>query len=631
VQTKVCLVLAFVVANVGFSGRASTIVGDWVPRFRGVDFSVSTNTPTGGGFANRQVVYALRVDLTDPDIRLFPTPRIADYVVGVREVGGMTVSDFLTTYGLQAAINANFFGPGEYYLPRGTPMDVYGLQICEGIEVSPQDEPAHAAALVFDASNHAAIIPKNWPATNTSGIHTAVAGDIALLLDGKIMVSSRPGADTSPRTLFGLSKDRRFLYLVAIDGRQEGYSDGATDYESAEWLLLLGAYDGVNLDGGGSTTLVVQDTTGVPIRLNRPSAVADSGRERTVGSHFGLFAKLLPGFINDVSAAPEDTTAKITWTTVEPATSEVEYGISTRFGETSGLLLSLVTNHAVHLTGLTPGTRYYFRVISSTAAEEHTSSNFCFVTTNYVTTNVLFGVTHSWRYATASVAGLDWTAVSFDDSAWGGPGPGLLWVDVRATGPKPSVGPRNTEMPADLAGGGYPYIAYYFRTHFMLTNLMQGSSLAFTGYIDDGAIFYLNGREFYRLRMPDEVTAETLASGYPCGGDATCADEFTVPFSSIPGLSIGDNVLAAEVHNYNARSPDITFGLSLSVIEPIVRSPRLEITSRDGKITLSWNGSGFGLQSASSLEGPWTDVPGGSETPYTVEASQTTQFYRLRK
>src|SRR5207253_6638878 len=120
---------------------------------------------------------------------------------------------------------------------------------------------------------------------------TAVAGDYPLVINGK-SVAKRSGAlEANPRTAFGISEDRRYLYLVGIDGRQPGYSDGAYDYETAGWLLLLGAWDGVNMDGGGSTTLVMASSIGKPIRLNSSSAVADSGQERTIGSHLGIFAK----------------------------------------------------------------------------------------------------------------------------------------------------------------------------------------------------------------------------------------------------------------------------------------------------------------------------------------------------
>src|SRR5262245_60304182 len=212
--------------------RATPVVGSWVPIFKGIDHSVSTNIPSGGDFPNRQVVHALRVDLTDSDIRLLTTPRLSNYVAGVREIGALTVSDFLRTNHLQAAINANFFDITTYYLPAGTPMDVYGLEISEGVVVSAQDGTTHAAAILFDATNRPTVIFTNWPDTSGAGLYTAVAGNYPLVVAGKNIIP-RTATEVDPRTLYGLSQDRRFLYLVTIDGRQPGYSSGANDYESA--------------------------------------------------------------------------------------------------------------------------------------------------------------------------------------------------------------------------------------------------------------------------------------------------------------------------------------------------------------------------------------------------------------
>ena len=64
------------------------------------------------------------------------------------------------------------------------------------------------------------------------------------------------------------------LFLVAVDGRQTG-SAGMTLVELAKAMIGLGVYDALNLDGGGSTALVVGDTV-----VNKPS---DQTGERPVG------------------------------------------------------------------------------------------------------------------------------------------------------------------------------------------------------------------------------------------------------------------------------------------------------------------------------------------------------------
>ena len=71
------------------------------------------------------------------------------------------------------------------------------------------------------------------------------------------MPKSFAGSYVHPRTGYGLSKDRRYVYFIVVDGRQKDYSVGATTGEIAEMLKEYGADDALNMDGGGSTTLAV--------------------------------------------------------------------------------------------------------------------------------------------------------------------------------------------------------------------------------------------------------------------------------------------------------------------------------------------------------------------------------------
>jgi len=619
--------------------RGTPTTTPWTPIFKGIDRLAGTNTPDGGGvFTNLQVIYALRVDLTDPDIRLFTSPRFSNYVANVQETAGFTVSDFVRTNRLQAAINANFFSPGQYYLPAGTPMEISGLAVSEGVVVSDQENAGNAASVVFDAANRGSIIHTNWPATNTAGIFTAVSGGYPVLINGtnvgyQYLTNSGFIHEPNPRSVLGLSADRQYFFMVAIDGRQPGYSDGAYDYESAEWLRLLGASDAVSMDGGGSTTLSVQETTGAPVALNRSSAVANDpqGRERTVGSHIGVFARPLPGFINDVVAAPQDTSASITWTTVQPSDSRVEYDTTTNFTFSSATQPGLETNHTVVLSGLTLSTEYFFRVLSGAGTTQYVSPIYTFVTTaSQVLTNQLLAITNSWKYSTADLDGTNWTAPDYADSGWSPLRPGLFWIDPPPLNPQ--VGPKNTELPID-SSSGYPYFTYYFRTRFAVTNPVGGEILRVSALVDDGAVFYLNGTEIGRVRMepyPAPVLNGSLATGSPPGGDATAPDEFTVFGSSMTNLVAGENVLAAEVHNYLPNGRDITFGMTLVEVRPDLSSPTISITQDNGVVTLNWTGSGFTLQEAADIDAAWTNVPGPVVSgPLTITNSAGDRFFRL--
>jgi hypothetical protein len=77
------------------------------------------------------------------------------------------------------------------------------------------------------------------------------------------------------------------------------------------------------------------------------------------------------------------TSATITWTTDEVATSQVEYGLTTKYGSSTTLDSKLVTGHGVNLTGLSSFKTYHYRVKSSDAAgNPATSADLTFITTD---------------------------------------------------------------------------------------------------------------------------------------------------------------------------------------------------------------------------------------------------------
>ena len=111
-------------------------------------------------------------------------------------------------------------------------------------------------------------IARDEPVTN---IQTAVSGFGIIMTNGLILAKNDP-ASLAPRTGFGLSRDTRYLYLFVVDGRQPDYSLGANTYEVAEWLRYFGAADGMNMDGGGSTTLFCWDPVPDPTNTDPKSA-----------------------------------------------------------------------------------------------------------------------------------------------------------------------------------------------------------------------------------------------------------------------------------------------------------------------------------------------------------------------
>ncbi len=94
---------------------------------------------------------------------------------------------------------------------------------------------------------------------NIKNIKFAISGGALLIKDGEIPETfSSNITGTHPRTAIGTSKDGETLYLITVDGRQTS-SIGMTQQELAEFLLEIDVYNAINLDGGGSTTMVAQN------------------------------------------------------------------------------------------------------------------------------------------------------------------------------------------------------------------------------------------------------------------------------------------------------------------------------------------------------------------------------------
>jgi len=185
-----------------------------------------------------------------------------------------------------------------------------------------------------------------------------------------------------------------------------------------------------------------------------------------------------------------------------------------------------------------------------------------------------------------------------------------------------------------------PFLTYYFRTHFSLPANAQPISLIFSNYIDDGAVFYLNGTEIYRENMaapPTLISNLSIATASNCGGDATCTVVFAVSGNLLTNLVPGDNVLAVEVHNASAKGSDVTFGSALSYSHPFTPVPELQVLRSGNAVTIYWNGAGFTLQQADELNSTtdWLDVPGPvTSSPYFLDGTtpiSRSRFYRLRQ
>lgn len=120
----------------------------------------------------------------------------------------------------------------------------------------------------------------------------AVGGRPMLARDSAIVPEVDTGGAASfaaarhPRTAVGIASNGKRLLLVTVDGRQRPYSDGMTLRELATLMLALGARDAINLDGGGSTTMVVKSP--VTQSLDVVNTPSDASGERAVGNSLAI-------------------------------------------------------------------------------------------------------------------------------------------------------------------------------------------------------------------------------------------------------------------------------------------------------------------------------------------------------
>ena len=106
-----------------------------------------------------------------------------------------------------------------------------------------------------------------------------------IVKDGRENEISSQVLGAHPRTAIGFNKDNTEMIMVTIDGRHRDYV-GAKQTELAQIMIDLGAYNAVNMDGGGSTTMGVDFLRNANVTVvNIPS----DGRERKIASGVGVF------------------------------------------------------------------------------------------------------------------------------------------------------------------------------------------------------------------------------------------------------------------------------------------------------------------------------------------------------
>jgi len=233
------------------------------------------------------IAHIVTVDLKKSGVRFFTTPPTPGLKYPYKATA---VSTFLADNKLQLAINADFFkpywgrGPWDYYPHFGDPVYSQGLSMHEGKVITPAEK--HRPSIYFSKGGDVSFDEHEFPP------YDAISGESIYLRGGKWALKtpdkSHWRGSLQPRCSIGLSADKSKLIIMVIDGRQPGYSEGATVREMGEIAAAHGADTMLDMDGGGSETMVTEGKDGKPYLLNCPIDSWIPNRERPVCTQLGL-------------------------------------------------------------------------------------------------------------------------------------------------------------------------------------------------------------------------------------------------------------------------------------------------------------------------------------------------------
>ena len=235
------------------------------------------------------IAHVLEIDTKAKGIELLITPPDSR---GETPLKARTTSEFLDEFDVQIAVNGDGFlpwwsrSPADYYPHSGDPVAPLGFTASRGEVYALGVEMSVGVRPTLYVSRRNALSFNNPP----GNIYSAISGDRMIVLKGQVA----PYLDdqhTEPRTAIGTNRNGRYLYIIVVDGRQPFYSNGATLSDLAQIFIDQGAYIAMNLDGGGSSTMVIEGEDGLPRILNSPIDNYIPGRERPVANHLGIYIK----------------------------------------------------------------------------------------------------------------------------------------------------------------------------------------------------------------------------------------------------------------------------------------------------------------------------------------------------
>ncbi len=279
---KRLLLVVIVFISLCSSGYAGDIV-DLVPERPGSLFCWSEKIDN----SRPVMAYFIMIDLTSEDLEVVTICGDDPDGQGPAESSLTRPIKLFNKYNAAAAINANAFKSMQKPMTdhpfwyENQPVDIYGLVVENGKKVS-RDESGRTSFWV-DKNNK----PHIGSPLDASSVDEAVADWFSPLLIDNEIIPDNSNSELHPRTAIGFDESGKWLIMTVVDGRQPGYSEGVSLFEMAEIMKSKGCTQAINLDGGGSSVMLVREQKKRVRVLNRPS----DGEPRPVPVMLGVRKK----------------------------------------------------------------------------------------------------------------------------------------------------------------------------------------------------------------------------------------------------------------------------------------------------------------------------------------------------
>lgn len=212
--------------------------------------------------------FILKADMNKADLKLQPLTPFGSEAFAMQTIPDMlkyVSKDLKVLFG----VNSDFFNTST-----GEPRSILYLQGKPIRTIIPAERSyfgvnKNGQLIIGDGLSYEA---------NKSEIYNAVGGHHTLVRDGVRV--GQTDVSVEPRTAVGFTSDN-IVYFVVVDGRRYDYSYGINLTDLSEIMLALGSWQSINLDGGGSSTYVINNPLGQVLQVRNwssdrsPRAVAN--------------------------------------------------------------------------------------------------------------------------------------------------------------------------------------------------------------------------------------------------------------------------------------------------------------------------------------------------------------------